>query len=175
MNGICKKCGTTGPLKDFLQRNEDVRTAAIINALPAQVATFTLEYLELFYPASGRAMAGSKTQRLVADLQALVCQPTIHKPGAVSRSCNPQIWADAMEQMLNQTSGLGLPMKNHNYLRSIAWAMAVQADAAAEKNTDLKRAVGVDRGESLPLPKGRDPLETIKQEWDRKHGHAEQG
>lgn len=124
---------------------------AIIAALPQPVAGACLHYLALFRPESGRALTPAKAQRLLAELQELTERRIVAVAGRVARPCPPNLWAAAMEQMVDRRVQLRVPLANHNYLRQIAWGLADAADAAAEtKRNEAERSGNYTRPAAEP-------------------------
>ena len=75
--------------------------------------------------------------------------------GKVARPCPAHIWAQALEQMVERRDALQLPIKNHNYLKQIAYTLADQTDAHHEKQRNQSERTGNHR---TYVPKGPEPL-----------------
>jgi hypothetical protein len=133
MNGTCQTCGTVAPIEWFLSETEHRQLAGLLVKLPKDVEKVVLHYLGLFRPVKGRALQARKATRLLAEISALVATGHVQIDRRVARPCPPAIWAQAMEQMVERRDRLTIPMPNHNYLKTIAWDLADQADARAEK------------------------------------------
>jgi hypothetical protein len=132
MKGVCQTCGATAPLEWFLTTAQDRACMAVIARLPRDVAHQALHYLALFRPESGRSITPARAQKLLTELEALVSTGYVQVSGKVARPCPPTIWSQAMEQMMAKRDRLG-QLKNHNYLRQVAWPLADAADAASER------------------------------------------
>jgi hypothetical protein len=115
---------------------------AIIAELPREVAHVVLHYIALFRPASGRSVTPAKAQRLLGGLKELVDRRLVQVPGQVARPCLPSMWGQAIEEMLDRRDRLTLPLKNHNYLRQVAWPIADKADATREVRRNRDEATG---------------------------------
>ncbi|KJR98770.1 MAG: hypothetical protein VR65_19910 [Desulfobulbaceae bacterium BRH_c16a] len=168
--GKCPRCLYKASLISFIEAAGDGKLIPVFQKLPAGVQAYYLSYMSLFRPKSGSAIQLDKVARLTADLVELVTLPYVHVQGRVDRPCTSKTWAMAMEQMIEQAPGLTLPMKNHNYLKSIAWDVADKADRNAEKTHDSNaqhRRQQPDRSAADPL---LDPMEKARREWDKKHG-----
>lgn len=139
MKGICPDCGAIASLTCFAATAGDRQCMAVIAELPREVSAVVLNYIGLFRPGTGRAVTPNKAQRLLVELRELLDRRYVVTTGKVARPCPPAIWAQAMEQMLDNRERLRLPMKNHNYLRQVAWPLADAADAAGEKNSNSSR------------------------------------
>jgi len=113
--------------------NEPVARQVLVEALklPVPVHNQLLGYLALFRPAGG-SMQPKKALRLVQEIAGLVAPEYVRVQGKPARKCPPRLWAQAMEQMGDRRETLRLPLKNHNYLRQIAWGLADAMDAANE-------------------------------------------
>ena len=73
-----------------------------------------------------------------------------------------------MEEMLAKRDALRLPLKNHNYLKQVAWNMADQEDAKAEQTTRENEASSSHR----PVRTGPDDgLLPLERAYLQKHGH----
>lgn len=101
-------------------------------ALPAQVVKVVLPYLGLFRPEK-QALRWSKSLKLINELSAMIAPGYIQIQGKAARPCPPHLWAQALEQMAERRTTLTLPLKNHNYLRQVAYQIADQADAGRER------------------------------------------
>lgn len=131
---------------------------ATIIKLPAPLLPSILSYLTLYRPAKS-ALSWKKALRITKELAGMVTTGHVLEQGKVARPCPPQIWAMAIEQMIERRSTLSLPLANHNYLRKIAYSIADQEDAKKEmaRNQDERTgnhrrpaAVQVDDG-LLPI------------------------
>lgn len=132
MKGMCQTCGAVAPLEWFL--NEPIRRQfeAVLVALPKPVEEQAFFYLSLFRPATGRSLTPKKALRVLAEVRDLAAKGYVSVRGRVDRSCSPQIWATAMETMVNQRHSLSLPMPNHVYLAKVAYDLADAADRNQE-------------------------------------------
>lgn len=132
-DGKCPRCLYKASLISFIEAAGDGKLIPVFQKLPAGVQAYYLAYMSLFRPKSGSAIQLDKVARLTAELADLIALTYVHVQGRVDRPCTPKTWAMAMEQMIEQAPGLTLPMKNHNYLKSIVWDLADKADRQAEK------------------------------------------
>ena len=168
-DGKCSRCGFKAPMISFYNEANDGRISAAIIKLPPQVQNNYYPYLSLFRPKSGCAVRAEKAERLTNELAELVNKGYVSQKHQVDRPCPPRIWAQAMEQMMERAGSLTLPMPNHNYLRTIAWDLANKEDAGKEKTNRQYEAQG-----QRPTPRGVDPLEKARLEWDEKHAGESQ-
>lgn len=131
-DGKCVICGYRAPLSSFISAAGNGELLPEYIKLPQVVQHPFYRYLALFRPKSGCACSDSKIIRLTREMVALVQTGYVAQQGKVDRPCPPALWAQGMERMMEQAATLSLPMKNHNYLRSIVWQLADQADARQE-------------------------------------------
>ncbi len=131
MKLVCPECGATASASSWVNDAEVREVLAAVVKLPGPVAAGCLPYLGLFRPGS-RALAWKRARTLVAELSALVSPGHVQIQGKVARPCPPSLWVRAMDEMVARRDRLQLPVKNHNYLRQIAWGLAEAADAAGE-------------------------------------------
>jgi hypothetical protein len=159
MKLICPSCGAIASAETWLNDAVCREVLAAIAALPAPLPKAALGYLGLFRPGE-RGLSWQKAQRIVGELVTLTGAGWVSVQGKVDRSCGPTIWARAMEQMSEQRDRLRLPMKNHNYLRQVAWEMADEADRQQE--------TAARKGPARRAVKTYDPLEKARREFDEK-------
>lgn len=132
MKLICPSCGAIAS-SDAWSNDETCRAAlALIAGLPSPLPKVVLGYLSLFRPGK-TGLTWKKALRLAEEISGLATCGYVSAPGKVDRPCPARIWGQAMEQMTEKRSSLTLPLKNHNYLRQVAWQLADQEDAKTEK------------------------------------------
>lgn len=143
-------------------------------ALPAQVAKVVLPYLGLFRPEK-QALRWSKSLKLINELSAMIAPGYIQIQGKAARPCPPHLWAQALDQMAERRPTLTLPLKNHNYLRQVAYQIADQADAGRERQQHqqvLNGNVQANRDMAPPAPVQMvDGLSQIERQWLDKYGN----
>ncbi len=171
-DGKCPRCNHKGSIIDFLEAAGEGRMLVIFKDLPKDVQTYFLSYFSLFRPKSGCAIQQPKAERLLQELVDLVALGYVQMSGQVDRRCPPRIWATAMEQMIEQAGRLKLPMKNHNYLKSIAWDLADKADAQQEKKQTTIQMNSRTRPRADADP-ALDPMEKARREWDERQKNGE--
>ncbi len=159
MRLICPACGAIASAETWLNDGVCREVLARITGLPAPLPKVALGYLGLFRPGE-RGLTWKKALQLADEITALVAVGYVSVAGKVDRDCGPVIWAQAMEQMIEQRGRLRLPMKNHNYLRQIAWEIADSEDRRNESTARNKQG--------RPLLRTHDPLEKARQEYDEK-------
>jgi len=140
----CPSCGATASANAW---ENDIEARAALQAilgLPPAVAKAALGYFSLFRPEQ-RALSWKKVRKITQELVTLLAPGHVQVQGKPSRPCPPQLWAAAMEQMVERAATLQRPLKNHNYLRQIVWQLADQADARQEQQHRKQEADGSQR------------------------------
>lgn len=167
MKLVCPACGATsspeGLTNDAVAREAMGKIAKLAWPLPGSV----LHYLGLFRPQE-RALTWKKALRLVEEIWALTGAGYVSVQGQIDRNCPPSIWASAMDEMVDRKISIKRPLKNHNYLRQVAWGKADEADRTQEKG-DRKNELGgqhirrqQDEGDELPWEKLIKPGNLLK-------------
>lgn len=142
MHVTCPSCHEPFPIGAGFLEADGKRLAALLADMEPVLGRAVLAYLRLFKPAK-QGLRTSKAVKLVAELDALVREGSVCRDErtSVRRPASAAIWAQGIEQLLQQTERLTLPLANHHYLRAIVYGIADQADAAAERKAhDDKRA-----------------------------------
>ena len=155
MKLTCPSCGATASAEAWENDVEARKTIQAIIALPREVAIESMFYLGLFRPQQ-RSLSWRVALRIVQDLAALVAAGYVQVQGKPARPCPASIWAQGMRQMVEQRGTLTRPMKNHNYLRQIAWQLAEKLDADLEH-----RRVREDHGGTPRAHHGQEPREEV--------------
>jgi len=167
---VCPSCGATASAAAWDNDMATRDTIAAMLALPAPVGKVVLAYLGLFRPVS-RALTWRKAHRITSELAALIAPGWVQVQGKPDRPCPPHIWAMAMEQMVAMGT-IKRPLPNHNYLRQVAWSLADQVDAGAERHQHRQVLSGhqrMHRDDPPPAPAGED-LSQIERAWLAKYG-----
>lgn len=167
VNGKCPRCAYKAPVSCFVDAAEYGAMMQVFSDLPYEVQKPFLKYLSLFKPASGCAIQPSKVERLTRDLAALVAKGYVSEHGKVDRPCAPVFWVMGMERMQELAGTLDLPMKNHNYLRSIVYKLSNQADAHREQHQRHQEVDGSQRSSRQPTEDG---LSEIMRKYLAQHG-----
>lgn len=134
MKLVCPACGAIASAEIWLNDALCRDAFAAVAGLPAPLPKTVLGYLGLFRP-SQTGLTWKKSLRLATEISALTACGYVSVQGRVDRPCPPRVWAQAMEQMVERRQALSLPLKNHNYLRQVAWQIADQEDAQNEKSS----------------------------------------
>jgi len=169
VNGKCPRCAYKAPVSCFVDAAEGGAMLRVFSDLPSEVQKPFLKYLSLFKPASGCAIQASKAERLTRDLVALVTKGYVSEKGKVDRPCQPLFWVMGMERMQELAGTLDLPMKNHNYLRSIVYTLANQADAQREQ---YQRHQEVDGSQRVTRQPSQDGMSEIMRKYLAQNGDS---
>jgi hypothetical protein len=89
-----------------------------------------------------RALSWRKAWRLLEEIQELVGAAEIAWAQKAARPNSPEVWARAMEQMCVHPPSR-LPLRNHNYLRTIAYDLADEIDKTREAQSAKRIAEGI--------------------------------
>ncbi|MHB8772982.1 MAG: hypothetical protein ACYC7J_18460 [Syntrophales bacterium] len=148
MRLVCPSCGAVASgeawMNDSIIRNF-FETAM---KLPSPVQTRMLHYLGLFRQ-GGKALPWRRALTLARSLRDLTEQETVHWQGGETRPATADLWGRAMEATL-ASGPKGL--KNHNYLRHVAWEMAAELAARAEEDREKARRKRTQEAEEEPAP-----------------------
>lgn len=98
------------------------RLAALFAGAEPKLGRAILSYLRLFSPPQ-RSMRMSKAVRVVEELLELIAHGEVSK-GSDRRRAPSATWVAAIEQMLDSTATLRLPLSSHAYLISVAHGIA---------------------------------------------------
>lgn len=142
----CPACGCQGDIDGFLADADGKRLAALFAGIEPALGRAVIGYLRLFKPAK-HALRLPRAARIVADLLALV------EPGHVCRDergdsrrpASPALWAQGIEQLIDQRERITLPLANHHYLRAVVYSLAEQQAARAEAQAEEQRRTGQHR------------------------------
>lgn len=143
MHVTCPSCHEAFPIAAGFLEADGKRLAALLAEMEPVLGRAVLSYLRLFKPAK-QGLRTSKAVKLVAELDALVREGSVCRDERTSarRAATAAMWAQGIEQMLQQTERLTLPLANHHYLRAIVYGIADQADAASERQREADKRAG---------------------------------
>lgn len=136
----CPCCQAQFPIEAGLLDDDGKRLAAVFAAMEPELARALLGYLRLHKPAT-RALSQKRAGRLVAEVVELVGLGEVTRNGA-TRPAPPQVWVQAIEQMLESRERLRLPLSGHGYLLEVAFGAADKIDAQAEKAREERMRSG---------------------------------
>jgi len=133
--------------------------------LPSPVLIRTLPYLGLFRQGN-KALPWRRALNLVKGLGELVQQEEVHWQGGETRPITVEVWGRAMEATI---AGNPKALKNHNYLRHVAWEMAAELAAKAEKaREDARKRRATEGEDEEPEPMSevsRKSIDDLKRKW----------
>ena len=149
------RCPVCRAVCDISAWQNDEKVWACLKAaceLPKNAGAVSLRYIGLFRkPGSDRGMSWERASKLLTELAALINAGWVQWDRGVSRPITPSVWADAMETVIDQLKEP--PLKNHNYLRSIAYKRANRQDAHTEYRRNRQERTGqvpITRPEASP-------------------------
>jgi hypothetical protein len=148
MRLICPSCGAIASA-DAWQNDAIIRNfIEMAFKLPGSVQIRTLPYLGLFRQGT-KALPWRRALTLAKSLRDLTEQETVHWQVGPTRPVTPEIWGRAMEATIaSNPKGL----KNHNYLRHVAWELAAELAAKAETDREASRKRRSRESDAEPEP-----------------------
>ncbi len=174
MKLICPSCGATASIEAWSNDSTAREAVVAVASLPAPLHLSTLRYLALFRPAKS-ALSWKKVLRLVGEINDLAQVGYVSIQGQIDRNCPPRIWAAAMDDMVERQGAIKRPLKNHNYLRQVAYGLADAEDRQRETGGRNAEAAHLQPGDQRGTQSGPvtiasiDPFAGLKEEWDAKH------
>jgi hypothetical protein len=135
MNLVCPSCGATASAEAWMNDTAIRYTFEALVQLPSPVLRQSLSYLGLFRQGT-KALPWRRALTIARSLKELVEMKTVHWQGGETRPCTAEIWGKALEATL-ASGPKGL--KNHNYLRHVAWEMAAELAAKMEHDREATR------------------------------------
>jgi hypothetical protein len=167
MRLVCPSCGATASAEAWMNDSAVRYALEAIIQLPAPVLLQALPYLGLFRKGKN-ALPWKRAQVLIRSLRELVAVETVHVAGCETRPCNAAIWGAAMEATIDaRPKGL----KNHNYLRQVAWDKSAELAAKMENDREAARQRRGRDGNEEPTPlseTARQAIENLKKSWGEK-------
>ncbi len=167
MRLVCPNCGCIASAEIWLNEPAIRNCFALADKLPSPVRVALLPYLGLFRQ-GGRALPWRRALTLIKSLRDLTESETVHWQGGETRPSTAEMWGRAMEATI--TSG-PKGLKNHNYLRHVAWEMAAEAAAKAEEAREAARRKRTTEREEQPEPMSetsRNAIAELKRKWGQK-------
>jgi hypothetical protein len=131
MRLTCPACGAVSSAQSYANDADARACLAIVGDLPRGVSRICLSYLALFRPASGKGLSWSKAFSLLSGLKNLIAFPHIQWERQVARPNLSEAWEKGMERIIEHPPKT-LPLKNHNYLRAVAYEIANEMDRQRE-------------------------------------------
>lgn len=120
----CPACGCRGDVEAFMSDEDGKRLAAQFAEMEPALGRAVVRYLRMFKPPVTELKL-ARAVSIVADLVALIEAGSVCKDERTNqrRAASPAVWAEAIEQLLSAPPS-DLPLKNHNYLRTVAFGVA---------------------------------------------------
>lgn len=145
MKLVCPSCGAVASMEAWQNDATFRYFAETLSKLPAPVMRNALPYLGLFRQGN-KALPWRRALKIVSSLKELVAEDAIHWDGGETRPVTAEIWGNAIEATLTRNpKGL----KNHNYLRHVAYELAAGLASKKEKEREDARRK---RGGRIPMP-----------------------
>jgi hypothetical protein len=135
MKLVCPACGATASLEAWLNDPTIRYFQERLIQLPSAVLPHAPAYLGLFRK-HGKALPWKRALTLIKGLKDLVAMDTVQWEREETRPITAVIWGQAMEATID-AGPQGL--KNHNYLRHVAWEKAAELAAKREQERENER------------------------------------
>jgi hypothetical protein len=141
----CPACNAGFSLESALAVDNARSALLTALAMPAHLGKVLPQYLAMFR-AKNRYLSFDRIEKLMADLLPLLDSETVVRDG-ITRPCSLALWQQAFELMIDHRDAgkLRLPIKTHGYLFEIAFSLADQVDAKAERQVEQSRRQGQHR------------------------------
>ena len=146
----CPSCNAVHSVEAWVDEDFVVQALTTVAKLPREVAPLALRYAALFRPKGPRGLSWQKASRVLKELHELVTAGTVSWEGR-ELPASPEVWARALEIVLE--AGIEPPLKNHNYLRHVAFEQAKKRKARAEAEAERRRAYPYSRQHDGSGPK----------------------
>lgn len=164
MKLVCPSCGATASAEAWTNDAAIRYALDALVQLPAPVLMNALPYIGLFRKGTN-ALPWKRAQILIRSLHELVTTGYVHVQGGETRPCTPAIWGAAMEAAIAaRPKGL----KNHNYLRQIAYTQAAELAAKTENDREAARQRRQRQIAEEPAPlsdTARQAIDKLKKSW----------
>ena len=167
MHLVCPSCGAVASAEAWMNDAMVRNFLEAVIKLSGAVQIRTLHYLGLFRQ-GGKALPWRRALTLAKSLLELTGKDTVHWQGGETRPITPEIWGQAMEATIT-SSPRGL--KNHNYLRHVAWEMAAEFAAKSERAREesrQRRAKEVDDGPVPISQANQQAVAELKKKWGQR-------
>lgn len=164
MRLVCPSCGAIASAEAWTNDTAIRYFFEVLAKLPSPVLRQSLSYFGLFRQGT-RALPWKRALVVAGSLKDLVEAGTVHWQGGETRPCNAETWGKAMEATI-ATGPKGL--KNHNYLRHVAWEMAAELAAKMEAEREAARRRRRSEEEDQPAPiseTARQAIDDLKKKW----------
>lgn len=164
MRLVCPSCGATASAEAWTNEAAIRYTFEVVIQLPSPVLRQSLAYLGLFRQGT-KALPWRRALIVARSLKELVETGSVHWQCGETRPCTAEIWGKAIEATL---ASCPKGLKNHNYLRHVAWEMAAELAAKMERDREAarqKRGRDVNE-EPAPLSEtAQQAINDLKKKW----------
>ena len=133
----CPSCNAVHSVEAWVDEDFVVQALTTVAKMPREVAPLALRYVALFRPTGRRGLSWQKAAKVLKELYELVTARTVTWERQ-EVEITPAIWARAIEIVLD--AGIHPPLKNHNYLRHVAFEQAKKAQARAEFERERRQS-----------------------------------
>ncbi|OPY15631.1 MAG: hypothetical protein A4E66_00035 [Syntrophus sp. PtaB.Bin001] len=164
MRLVCPSCGAIASAEAWTNDTAIRYFFKTLTQLPPPVLRQSLSYFGLFRQGT-KALPWKRALVVARSLKELVETGTVHWQGGETRPCPAEIWGKAMETTI-ATGPKGL--KNHNYLRHVAWEIAAELAARMEADREAARRKRRPEEEEQPVQMSeaaRQAVDDLKKKW----------
>lgn len=144
MQVTCPTCFSCYPVEAGLNDPAARRVTDAIAAVPAQLGGYVLRYAGLFRSPE-RLLDWQRALNIVTRISRMIDEGEIHR-GGMRIPAPPEIWREAIEEMLGRRDALDLPLTSDGYLKKVVREKAsarleAQNEAGARARSDVSRDV----------------------------------
>jgi len=144
MRLVCPSCGAIHSAEAFVNDEQARRFLDLLVGMDASIQRALLHYIAFFRPESGKGLRWTRAVNLLEELKKLIEAEYIEWDKKKPIKNNVRYWALALDKMIDSPPKR-LPLKNHNYLRVIAYEIAEEEDRGLEEERERMRRTGWNR------------------------------
>ena len=138
MRLTCTACGAHGSIEQFTSDGDARKSVELVSGLPADLGPVVVRYLGLFRPMK-RGLTWDRVLKISGEIVEMINQGAVEQRGK-RFPATPDMFAAAMQQMLDTRERLDLPMSSHGYLIKIVAGESPREAARTESaQEELKR------------------------------------
>lgn len=145
MRLVCPCCGAMNSLEALINDGKARAAVSAALALPAGIGDRVIRYLGLFRPQQ-RGLSWDRVTRILEELNGAIVAAEVQRDGK-TYPAPADVWAMALDEVLDRRDKLDLPLAGHGYLFEIV-------AATSRKSTERRLQ---------------------QQEWDEERARARQG
>jgi hypothetical protein len=146
MRLVCPSCGAVHGAESFLNDDAARQFLLIFSKVPQEVQGCLMSYLSYFRSSKGNGLRWVRALNLLREVVGLIQADEIRWENRKVIQNNVKYWRLAFEKMIDNPPKR-LPLKNHNYLRVIAYEFAEEEDKRLEEERETMRRIGWSRVE----------------------------